>query len=143
MSKIQTFMLRMSAFSLLWGAKYYASHGFNEIIHVKSAGCTPEIEIMPILLQKKLLHLLSEQFDKKAYQIVSSGTTGSARKLADAMINAGIVKNEITAHAIGTTTLHPSRCPPGLLSQIALHLVLGHRVLSMHILLFSYPKTPL
>lgn len=33
----------------IWGAKYYASHGFDGIIHVKSAGCTPEIDIMPIL----------------------------------------------------------------------------------------------
>lgn len=61
----------------------------------------------PIGAAKKLLHLLSEQFDKETYQIVSSGTTGSARKLVGAMINAGIVKNEITAHAVGTTTLHP------------------------------------
>lgn len=33
----------------IWCAKYYASHGFDGIIHAKSAGCTPEIDIMPIL----------------------------------------------------------------------------------------------
>ncbi|MGN0414412.1 MAG: hypothetical protein ACI4FX_02845 [Agathobacter sp.] len=33
----------------IWGAKFYASQGFDGIIHVKSAGCTPEIDIMPIL----------------------------------------------------------------------------------------------
>lgn len=33
----------------IWCAKYYASHGFDGIIHAKSSGCTPEIDIMPIL----------------------------------------------------------------------------------------------
>ena len=33
----------------IWAAKHYASHGFDGIIHIKSAGCTPEIDIMPIL----------------------------------------------------------------------------------------------
>lgn len=33
----------------IWCTKYYASHGFDGIIHVKSAGCTPEIDIMPVL----------------------------------------------------------------------------------------------
>lgn len=33
----------------IWAAKYYAAHGFDGIIHAKSAGCTPEIDIMPVL----------------------------------------------------------------------------------------------
>lgn len=33
----------------IWKAKKYAEDGFDGIIHVKSAGCTPEIEIMPVL----------------------------------------------------------------------------------------------
>ncbi len=33
----------------IWCAKQYAEHGFDGLIHVKSAGCTPEIDIMPIL----------------------------------------------------------------------------------------------
>lgn len=33
----------------LWCAKKYAEEGFDGIIHVKSAGCTPEIDIMPVL----------------------------------------------------------------------------------------------
>lgn len=33
----------------IWCAKHYASLGFDGIIHAKSAGCTPEIDIMPIL----------------------------------------------------------------------------------------------
>ena len=35
------------------------------------------------------------------------GTTGSARRLVGAMCGAAVVKNEITAHAVGTTFLHP------------------------------------
>lgn len=61
----------------------------------------------PIGAAKKLLPLLEEQFDKNNYQIVSTGTTGSARKLVGDMVDATMVKNEITAHAVGTTTLHP------------------------------------
>ncbi|MGN0659048.1 MAG: hypothetical protein ACI4LA_05525 [Emergencia sp.] len=33
----------------IWCARDYAERGFDGIIHVKSAGCTPEIDIMPIL----------------------------------------------------------------------------------------------
>lgn len=33
----------------IWCAKDYAERGFDGIIHVKSAGCTPEIDIMPVL----------------------------------------------------------------------------------------------
>jgi len=38
---------------------------------------------------------------------VATGTTGSARKLVGVILGATIVKNEITAHAIGTTTFYP------------------------------------
>lgn len=61
----------------------------------------------PIGAAKKLLKLLEEQFDKEKYSITAAGTTGSARKLVGDMIGATVVKNEITAHAVGTTTLHP------------------------------------
>lgn len=33
----------------IWCAKDYAQRGFDGIIHIKSAGCTPEIDIMPVL----------------------------------------------------------------------------------------------
>ncbi len=33
----------------IWCAKNYASHGFDGIIHLKAAGCTPEIDVMPVL----------------------------------------------------------------------------------------------
>ncbi len=61
----------------------------------------------PIGAAKKLLKLLEEQFDQEKYSITAAGTTGSARKLVGDMIGATVVKNEITAHAVGTTTLHP------------------------------------
>lgn len=61
----------------------------------------------PLGATKKLLRLLEEQFDKESYTITATGTTGSARKLVGDMIGATIVKNEITAHAIGTTTFYP------------------------------------
>ena len=60
----------------------------------------------PMGAARKLIELL-EQFDKEKYQIVATGTTGSARKLVGAMLSATMVKNEITAHAVGTTTLYP------------------------------------
>ena len=30
-------------------AKRYAEAGYDGIIHIKSAGCTPEIDVMPVL----------------------------------------------------------------------------------------------
>ena len=30
-------------------AKSYAEKGFDGIVHLKSAGCTPEIDVMPVL----------------------------------------------------------------------------------------------
>ncbi|MDE7164333.1 MAG: acyl-CoA dehydratase activase [Clostridiales bacterium] len=56
---------------------------------------------------KKLLKALESQLVGKDADIVSVGTTGSARKLIGVMTGACVVKNEITAHAIGTTTIHP------------------------------------
>ena len=61
----------------------------------------------PIGASKRLILLLEEQFDKSNYTITATGTTGSARKLVGDIVGATIVKNEITAHAIGTTTFYP------------------------------------
>ena len=41
-------------------------------------------------------------------RVTAVGTTGSARKLIGAMLNATIVKNEITAHAVGTLAKFPN-----------------------------------
>lgn len=50
---------------------------------------------------------LGSQIDRDAVKVRAAGTTGSARRLIGAMIGAETVKNEITAHAVGTTYLHP------------------------------------
>lgn len=60
----------------------------------------------PIGAVKKLVKILEEQFDKSMYRVTATGTTGSARRLVGSILGATIVKNEITAHAVGTTALH-------------------------------------
>ncbi len=60
----------------------------------------------PINAVKRLIAKLKEQFNSHKYQVVSVGTTGSARKLIGTILNASIIKNEITAHAIGTTSIY-------------------------------------
>lgn len=60
----------------------------------------------PIEATKKLLRMLCAQLPG-GVQVTSVGTTGSARRLIGAVTGASEVKNEITAHAIGTTTTHP------------------------------------
>ncbi|MCD8153695.1 MAG: acyl-CoA dehydratase activase [Clostridiales bacterium] len=61
----------------------------------------------PIGAVKKLLRLLEKDFPKERCKIVATGTTGSARKLTGVVVGATTVKNEITAHAVGTTTFYP------------------------------------
>lgn len=61
----------------------------------------------PIKAVKKLVSILKKQINQKEYQVVSVGTTGSARKLIGVMLGANVIKNEITAHAIGTTSIFP------------------------------------
>ena len=61
----------------------------------------------PINAVKALIKELEKQVKDKDINVIGIGTTGSARKLIGAMLNASVVKNEITAHAIGTLSLHP------------------------------------
>lgn len=61
----------------------------------------------PIGAVKRLLPMIESQIDLDSYEIVSVGVTGSARKLIGTIAGASIVKNEITAHAIGTMSLYP------------------------------------
>lgn len=58
-------------------------------------------EADPVNAVKKLLEILKTKLSKD-YNIVSVGTTGSARRLIGIMTGASVIKNEITAHAIGT-----------------------------------------
>lgn len=59
----------------------------------------------PVEAVRKLLNILKDKLPKQ-YQVKGIGTTGSARKLIGLMLKACIVKNEITAHAIGTLTFY-------------------------------------
>ncbi len=67
----------------------------------------------PTEASKRVARQLKEQLDAaqaeggEALEIVGAGTTGSARRLMGAMLGASVIKNEITAHAVGTTHLHP------------------------------------
>ena len=61
----------------------------------------------PIAAVKNLVGLLEAKFDRERYQIVGTGATGSARRLVGTILGATVVKNEITAHAVGTTTFYP------------------------------------
>lgn len=63
-------------------------------------------EANPIGAVKRLIRNLKEEFDSNRYEVVSVGTTGSARKLIGTILGASVVKNEITAHAIGTTSIY-------------------------------------
>lgn len=61
----------------------------------------------PLNSTKRLLSALKGKFDNSQHGIVAVGTTGSARKLIGVMTGAAVVKNEITAHAIGAMSVHP------------------------------------
>lgn len=60
----------------------------------------------PKLAVTKLLETLKNKIKDK-YVVKGIGTTGSARKLIGLMVDANIIKNEITAHAVGTLSLYP------------------------------------
>lgn len=62
----------------------------------------------PIEAVKTLIHNLESEIDKDKIHVIGVGTTGSARKLIGTMLNANVIKNEITAHAIGTLSLYPN-----------------------------------
>ena len=61
----------------------------------------------PIEAVKELLSRLEKQITGKNIQVVAVGTTGSARKLIGTILGAVIIKNEITAHAVGTMSKYP------------------------------------
>ena len=60
----------------------------------------------PIRAVQEGLRKLSTLLPKDT-EIRGVGTTGSARQLAGIMVGADVVKNEITAHAVGTTHFFP------------------------------------
>lgn len=60
----------------------------------------------PVSATKQIIRCLKKQLSSPI-TIDSVGTTGSARKLIGAMLEADAVKNEITAHAVGTLSRYP------------------------------------
>ena len=60
----------------------------------------------PIGAVRRVLDEIQRQIAGRG-EVFAVGTTGSARELIGAVLNAAIVKNEITAHAIGTLAFHP------------------------------------
>ena len=61
----------------------------------------------PIAAVKELLAEIRNKLPESGYTVVGVGTTGSARKLIGVALGANVVKNEITAHAIGTLSVVP------------------------------------
>ncbi len=62
----------------------------------------------PLNAVKELITILKDGFDSNKYKIVHVGTTGSARKLIGTILGAKTIKNEITAHAVGTISKYPN-----------------------------------
>lgn len=60
----------------------------------------------PVEAVRKIMNKFKEQLPD-SYEVKGIGTTGSARKLIGLLLDACVVKNEITAHAIGTLSLYP------------------------------------
>lgn len=60
----------------------------------------------PVEAVKKLVQILKKKLPS-GYKVKGIGTTGSARKLIGLMLDANIIKNEITAHAVGTLSKYP------------------------------------
>lgn len=56
---------------------------------------------------RRVIAELGGQIDQSKVAVRTVGTTGSARRLVGAMCGASVIKNEITAHAVGTRFLHP------------------------------------
>lgn len=61
----------------------------------------------PINATKKVIKELKNKIDRTEYTVVGVGTTGSARKIIGTLLGATTIKNEITAHAIGSMSIYP------------------------------------
>lgn len=60
----------------------------------------------PVKAVKRLVSEIKEKLPSNVV-IKGIGTTGSARKLIGILVDANVVKNEITAHAVGTLSIYP------------------------------------
>lgn len=66
-----------------------------------------ETEGNPIKAVKNVVKELKNKTNLNKYKVVGVGTTGSARKLIGTILGANVIKNEITAHAVGTMSIYP------------------------------------
>ena len=62
----------------------------------------------PVIAVQKCLDNLLLQANGREYEIMATGTTGSGRNLAGALIGADVIKNEITAHAVAASSAIPN-----------------------------------
>lgn len=60
----------------------------------------------PIQIVQEAVHQIGQMLDKD-FEVLGVGTTGSARYLSSMIIGADIVKNEITAHAVASSSVVP------------------------------------
>ncbi|HHX16947.1 MAG TPA: 2-hydroxyglutaryl-CoA dehydratase [Mollicutes bacterium] len=75
----------------------------NEIL----SSCYLWTEGNPMDAVKRVINELRRKTEEKNILILGIGVTGSARKLIGRMIGANMVRNEITAHAVGTLSIFP------------------------------------
>jgi activator of 2-hydroxyglutaryl-CoA dehydratase len=61
----------------------------------------------PLGAIKRVLAEIAPQAQRAGVEVTGIGSTGSARELVGAALGAQVVKNEITAHAMGTLSRHP------------------------------------
>ena len=66
-----------------------------------------ETEGNPIKAVKRVIKELEKSINLDKYKVVGVGATGSARKLIGTILSANVIKNEITAHAVGTMSIYP------------------------------------
>ena len=62
----------------------------------------------PIRAVKQVVKDMKKEIDLDNYQVVSIGTTGSARRLIGTLLDACVIKNEIMAQAVGTVKYYPN-----------------------------------
>ncbi|MDD2469532.1 MAG: acyl-CoA dehydratase activase, partial [Bacilli bacterium] len=61
----------------------------------------------PMEAVKRVINNLENDLECTNIAIMGVGVTGSARRLIGSMVGANMVKNEITAHAVGTLSIFP------------------------------------
>lgn len=61
----------------------------------------------PVKVAQAILAELAETIEDRNLEIAGVGTTGSGRQLAGVVVGADVIKNEITAHAVGASLYVP------------------------------------